>query len=748
MVDDNRVILKRCTDYRSSARGYINASFVTTSESVSRFIATQGQLSHTSEDFWEMIIQYHCPVIVMLTRLVDNYRANRMRASDMINRCTVALDSLNYSKNRYTDVLPFDDNRVILKRCTDYRSSARGLLKVSLGLLRLKTVKCVDYFQAEDGPRDFVGGTTIVCFARSVPEWPDHGVPKDTLAVREIFKRIAGIGRTGTYCAIHNTIQRILIGDTTAVDLVNTIAAFRSQRIGMVQTLEQYLFCYDATIDELDPYFADYMTLLCRTISLRDCGLCSYSFCDREFCLTIVGDCGIFSYVTVVCVVILFVIANRMRASDMINRCTVALDSLNYSKNRYTDVLPYMPMNIDDNRVILKRCTDYRSSARGANRMRASDMINRCTVALDSLNYSKNRYTDVLPFDDNRVILKRCTDYRSSARGYINASFVTTSESVSRFIATQGPLSHTSEDFWEMIIQYHCPVIVMLTRLVDNYRRTDLETLVTYASPPSGYKQQIFINLAMLRSQIQRVGGTTIVCFARSVPEWPDHGVPKDTLAVREIFKRIAGIGRTGTYCAIHNTIQRILIGDTTAVDLVNTIAAFRSQRIGMVQTLEQYLFCYDATIDELDPYFADYILWVFVRFTFVFLCGICAAAVRICLHVANRMRASDMINRCTVALDSLNYSKNRYTDVLPTSESVSRFIATQGPLSHTSEDFWEMIIQYHCPVIVMLTRVVDNYRCKAGSPSKPNASASAAPKAAAAATAATRAKAIAPVGS
>ncbi|KAL2241793.1 UNVERIFIED_CONTAM: Protein-tyrosine-phosphatase PTP1 [Sesamum indicum] len=60
-----------------------------------------------------------------------------------------------------------------------------------------------------------------------------------------------------------------------------------------------------------------------------------------------------------------------------------------------------------------------------ANRTRASDMINRCTVALDSLNYSKNRYTDVLPFDDNRVILKQCTDYRSSARGYINASFVT-----------------------------------------------------------------------------------------------------------------------------------------------------------------------------------------------------------------------------------------------------------------------------------------------------------------------------------
>lgn len=44
------------------------------------------------------------------------------------------------------------------------------------------------------------------------------------------------------------------------------------------------------------------------------------------------------------------------------------------------------------------------------------------------------------------------------------------SESVSEFIATQGPLPHTIEDFWEMVIQQHCPVIVMLTRLVDNYK--------------------------------------------------------------------------------------------------------------------------------------------------------------------------------------------------------------------------------------------------------------------------------------
>uniref|UniRef100_M1CA20 Protein tyrosine phosphatase n=1 Tax=Solanum tuberosum TaxID=4113 RepID=M1CA20_SOLTU len=99
-----------------------------------------------------------------------------------------------------------------------------------------------------------------------------------------------------------------------------------------------------------------------------------------------------------------------------------------------------------------------------ATRMRASEMKSRCSMALNSTNISKNRYTDVLPFDNNRVVLD------PPARGYINASFIKISEDVSQFIATQGPLQHTFEDFWEMIIQHRCPVIVMLTQLFDNYK--------------------------------------------------------------------------------------------------------------------------------------------------------------------------------------------------------------------------------------------------------------------------------------
>ncbi|CAI9114686.1 OLC1v1015465C1 [Oldenlandia corymbosa var. corymbosa] len=244
-------------------------------------------------------------------------------------------------------------------------------------------------------------------------------------------------------------------------------------------------------------------------------------------------------------------------------------------------------------------------------RLRASELRSRCSVALDSVNYDKNRYTDVIPFDSNRVVLDPCMDYRPSARGYINASYVKTSDNVSQFIATQGPLPHTFEDFWEMVLQNRCPVIIMLTRLVDNFKTVKCGDYFQADDGPREFGN-VCINtkwtqttatslvLRCLEVQYKESEEPPLNVLHIQYPEWPDHGVPKDTLAVREILKRIqdipphlgpivvhcsAGIGRTGTYCTIHNTIQRILLGDMSALDLVNTISLFRSQRIGMVQT-------------------------------------------------------------------------------------------------------------------------------------------------------------------
>ncbi|XP_071724812.1 LOW QUALITY PROTEIN: protein-tyrosine-phosphatase PTP1-like [Rutidosis leptorrhynchoides] len=271
-----------------------------------------------------------------------------------------------------------------------------------------------------------------------------------------------------------------------------------------------------------------------------------------------------------------------------------------------------------------------------AKRLTPSEMLRSCTVALDGVNLEKNRYKDVIPFDKNRVILNPCKDYRPSAHGYINASFVSadgsSSESVSRFIATQGPMPHTFEDFWEMAIQNRCPAVVMLTRLVDNYRWVKCGD---YFQAENGPRD--FGNIAILTKWIKTTKNALLlrhleVNYKESqepplsvlhvqYPEWPDHGVPEDTLTVREIFRVThqippsvgpivvhcsAGIGRTGTYCTIHNTLQRILIGDKSALDLVNTISIFRSQRIGMVQTMDQFFFCYEAIIDELEDILSE----------------------------------------------------------------------------------------------------------------------------------------------
>ncbi|KAK9713777.1 hypothetical protein RND81_06G051000 [Saponaria officinalis] len=265
-------------------------------------------------------------------------------------------------------------------------------------------------------------------------------------------------------------------------------------------------------------------------------------------------------------------------------------------------------------------------------RITLSSMTRLCTVAFDQVNLSKNRYTDIVPFDSTRVILNSCKDYRPSARGYINASLVKTpSQNAPEFLATQGPLSHTFEDFWEMVFQCRSPAIVMLTRLVDHSKIVKCDD---YFQAEDGPRE--FGNISIVTKRIRTTKSSLVlrlleVTKAESeepplsvlhiqYPEWPDHGVPRDTLAVREILTRTfhlppgpivihcsAGIGRTGTYCVIHDSIHRILAGDMSALDLSNTVEVFRSQRLGMVQTMGQYEFCYKVIFDVLEELIAQY---------------------------------------------------------------------------------------------------------------------------------------------
>ncbi|CAM6109969.1 unnamed protein product [Calypogeia fissa] len=246
-------------------------------------------------------------------------------------------------------------------------------------------------------------------------------------------------------------------------------------------------------------------------------------------------------------------------------------------------------------------------------------------------NRSKNRYVNVLPFDENRV--KLLANNGSVIPGdYINASFVLdpVHQNLPVFIATQGPLSATVADFWQMALQQRCPVIVMLTRLLDD----DQERCAHYY--PIGENQsQVFRHLQVTNKSlrflrdgriIQRILEVQPVSnSAAAAPhtlihlefrDWPDFGVPSSTAPVREMIRSLhwipanagpyivhcsAGIGRTGTFCTIDHSLRRILSGDATAIDIGQTVIQFRSQRSGMVQTKEQYRFIYEVLVDELE---------------------------------------------------------------------------------------------------------------------------------------------------
>ncbi|KAM3385007.1 hypothetical protein ACQJBY_009145 [Aegilops geniculata] len=250
------------------------------------------------------------------------------------------------------------------------------------------------------------------------------------------------------------------------------------------------------------------------------------------------------------------------------------------------------------------------------------EMMKMSTVARDAANREKNRYIDVLPFDDTRVRLKSSATSQISGNDYINASFVKATEdnSVARFISTQGPLVRTFEDFWEMVCENQCPVIVMLTQF-DSVKCDEYLPLQNGQGTYGKYNVKIRkdtrdkhqLCLRAVEVQCNESGKVHSVLHIE-YPDWPDHGVPTSTDAVRQIQKRLhhiprehpivahcsAGIGRTGAYITIHSSIERILLGDTSSYDLVETVKKFRSQRTGMVQTEQQYMFCYRAIADEL----------------------------------------------------------------------------------------------------------------------------------------------------
>uniref|UniRef100_A0A0A1X4G7 Tyrosine-protein phosphatase non-receptor type 9 n=2 Tax=Zeugodacus cucurbitae TaxID=28588 RepID=A0A0A1X4G7_ZEUCU len=244
-------------------------------------------------------------------------------------------------------------------------------------------------------------------------------------------------------------------------------------------------------------------------------------------------------------------------------------------------------------------------------------------------NLTKNRYTDVLCYDHSRVVLSR-----EEGEDYINANFVDGYKQKNAYISTQGPLPKTSQDFWRMIWEQHCLVVVMTTRVMERGR----VKCGQYWEPTENSSLE-FGNFHVRTLSIEINEDYTVASLElknlktdeiRNVSHWqftswPDYGVPSSAMAMLNFLQKVrekqasmvkalgdtwaghprgppivvhcsAGIGRTGTFITLDICISRL--EDVGTADIRGTVEKIRSQRAYSIQMPDQYVFCHLALIE------------------------------------------------------------------------------------------------------------------------------------------------------
>lgn len=226
----------------------------------------------------------------------------------------------------------------------------------------------------------------------------------------------------------------------------------------------------------------------------------------------------------------------------------------------------------------------------------------------------KNRFIDVLPFDDSRVILQDNT--------FINASFI--QQSNPTLIATQSPMTDvnggTVEDFWTMAWEQDTSVIINLSPKPDDAAYVQLQPNCHVAFSTTmkvgkkhmfahGFgKMSVFIDykckdvtpdISLTKVIIEKHGIQKTLTHVQ-VKSWLDMS-PLDTITFATLLKTVrnltkdkkkqsivchctAGIGRTGTFLGAY-----IKLFQSSSLSTFEIVEQMRKCRPNMVQKKEQY---------------------------------------------------------------------------------------------------------------------------------------------------------------
>uniref|UniRef100_A0A8C1Q1C5 Receptor-type tyrosine-protein phosphatase alpha n=1 Tax=Cyprinus carpio TaxID=7962 RepID=A0A8C1Q1C5_CYPCA len=391
--------------------------------------------------------------------------------------------------------------------------------------------------------------------------WPDFGVPFTPIGMLKFLKKVkncnpqyagpivvhcsAGVGRTGTFIVIDAMLD--MMGAERKVDVFGFVTRIRAQRCQMVQTDMQYVFIFQALLEH-------------------------YLYGDTELEVT----------------------------------------SLESHLNKLYAPLP--GAGCGGMEAEFKKLTSIKIQN---DKMRTGNL---------PANMKKNRVLQIIPYEFNRVIIpvKRGEENTD----YINASFIDGYRQKDSYMACQGPLQHTIEDFWRMIWEWRSCSIVMLTELEE---RGQEKCAQYWSSDGVMVCGDMSIELKREEESESYTVRDLLVTNnrenkARAVRQfhfhgWPEVGIPSDGKGMINIIAAVqkqqqqsgnhpitvhcsAGAGRTGTFCALSTVLERVKAEGI--LDVFQTVKSLRLQRPHMVQTLEQYEFCYKVVQEYIDA-FSDY---------------------------------------------------------------------------------------------------------------------------------------------